>query len=301
MTLAISRIQKLLLPGVRGLTGEYKSIEKQYTEMYKDTDSSMTFERTVEMRFLSVPALVSEGGATPMDNGMGERYTYNQTHDEIKLGYAVTRKAIDDNQYESQFRPSNLGLMDVFREFGEIRGAQLFNTGTTFDAKVGGDQKALFATDHPIDGGTVGNRPATDLPLNENSIYSGLIQCRQFKNQAGIKKPAKGRKLMVPIQLEYDACRLTESPMRPNTANNDVNAIYEMGVLPDGYKAMDYYTSTTAWGVKTDQESLLHMNRVSFETNMHTDPITGNLLVLGYQRDSFGRTGYRGMWGSFPS
>lgn len=301
MTLSVTRIQKLLLPGLRKLTGEYKSIERQWDKVFKTEDSEMAFERTTEMRFLSLPQLVAEGGATPFDNGMGERFTYNQTHVEIKLGYAVTRKAQDDNLYKTQFRPSNLGLMDTFREFQEIRAADILNTGTTYDSTVGGDGVALFSTAHPIDGDTVANRPSTDLALNENSIYSGAIQCRQFKSQSGIKKPAKVRKLLVPIQLDYVACRLVKSQLRPDTANNDVNAIYEMGVLPEGYMSMDYLTSATAWFLKTDQDSLIYMNRIPFETNSHVDPITGNLLVLAYERNSYGRDGYRGMWASFPS
>lgn len=301
MTLSVTRIQKLLLPGLRKLTGEYQGIPRQYSQVFATETSEMAFERTTEMRFLSLPQLVAEGGITPMDNGMGERFTYNQTHLEIKLGYAVTRKAIDDNQYKTQFRPSNLGLMDTFAEYAEIRGADILNTATTYDATIGGDGKALCDTAHPIDGDTVANRPSTDLALNENAIYSGAIQCRQFKNQAGIKKPAKVRKLLVPIQLDYVACRLTKSQLRPDTANNDVNAIYEMGVLPDGYMSMDYLTSATAWYLKTDQESLVYMERVAFETNSHVDPATGSLLVLGYERNSFGRDGYRGIWGSFPS
>lgn len=301
MALSVTRIQKLLLPGLRKLTGEYDSLERQYDKVFKTESSDKAFERTVEMRFLSLPQLVAEGAPTPFDNGMGERFTYNQTHLEIKLGYAITRKAQDDNLYKTQFRPSNLGLMDTFREYAEIRGADILNTATTYDNTVGGDGVALCSTAHPIDGDTVANRPSTDLALNENAIYSGAIQVRQFKNQAGIKKPAKVRKLLVPIQLDYAACRLVKSQLRPDTANNDVNAIYEMGVLPDGYMAMDYLTSATAWFLKTDQESLVYMNRVSFETNSHVDPITGNLLVLGYERNSFGRDGYRGIWGSFPS
>lgn len=301
MTLSISRIRSLLLPGVRKLTGDYKGIERQWDKVFKKVDSKLAVERTVEMRFLALPVLKAEGGATSMDTSMGERYVYNQTHSEIGLGYAITRKAIDDNQYKSQFKPSNLGLMDSFKEYEEIRAADLFNTGTTYDTTTGGDGKALFATDHPIDGSTVANRPSTDLSLNEAAIYSGLIQCRQFKNQAGLKKPAKGRKLIVPIQLEFAACRLTRSELRPDTANNDVNAVFSMNALPDGYMAWDYLTSATNWFIKTDQECLNYMQRVAFESDMHTDPLTGNLLVLGYSRDSFGREGYRGVWGSFPS
>jgi hypothetical protein len=296
-----AQIYELWKPGLRKVSGKYKEIPKQFTQVFKVESSSMAIERTVEMRFHGLPTLKSEGGATNFDNGSGQRYVYNQEHYEVGLGYAITRKAIDDNLYKSQYKPSNMGLMESFRQFDEIRAANVLNLGTVYDATVGGDGKALFATDHPIDNNTLANRPTTDLALNENAVYSSAIQIRQYRDVAGLKKFARARKLIVPIQLEYDACRLTKTDLRPGTANNDVNAIVSAGVLPEGYTVMDFLTSSTAWFVKTDQDGLLNMNRVPFEMNMHTDPTTHNLLVIGYQRNSFSYENWRGMWGTFPS
>lgn len=299
--ISLSAIRDLLLPGVRKLTGDYKVIPTQWSKIYKSENSKMAVERTIEMRFLGLPTLKSEGGATSFDNDAGQRYTYHQEHVEIGLGYAITRKAVDDNLYKSQFNPSNKGLMKSFNQFDEIRAADVLNTATTYNPNIIGDGKALCSTDHPVDGNTLANRPSTDMDLNENSILSGAIQVRQFRDQAGLKVMARTRKLIIPIQLEYVAERLTKTELRPGTANNDVNAIRTAGVLPEGTEVMDFLTSSTSWFMGTDQDGLLHMNRVPFETDMHTDPITGNLLVVGYQRNSFGFESWRGIWGSFPS
>lgn len=301
MTVSLSAIRDLLLPGVRKLTGDFKQIPRQWDKVYKKDSSKMAVERTIEMRFLSLPALKAEGAATSMDNNAGQRYVYNQEHVEIGLGYAITRKAIDDNLYKTQFKPSNLGLMKSFSQFDEVRAADVLNTATTYDTEVGGDGKALCATDHPIDGSTLANRPSTDLDLNEAAIYAGAIQVRQFRDQAGLKQMARTRKLIAPIQLEYIGERLVKSELRPGTANNDVNAIKTAGVLPEGLMVMDFLTSETSWFMQTDQDGLLYMDRVPFESDMHTDPHTGNLLVIGYQRNSFSYENWRGIWGSFPS
>lgn len=296
-----AQIFELWRPGLRKVAGKYKEIPKQYTEVFKVETSDMAIERTVEMRFHGLPTLKSEGGATAFDNGSGQRFVFNQEHYEIGLGYAITRKAIDDNLYKSQYKPSNMGLMESFKQFDEIRAANVLNLGTTYDTTIGGDGVALFSTAHPIDGDTQANRPSTDLALNENAIYSAAINIRQMRDVAGLKKFARARKLIVPIQLQYDAERLTKTELRPGTANNDVNAIMTAGVLPEGYCTMDFLTSSTAWMIKTDQDGLLNLNRVPYEMDMHTDPITGNLLVVGYQRNSFSYEGWRGVWGTFPS
>jgi hypothetical protein len=251
MPVNLAQIQSLLLPGLRGLTGKYPMIPTQWSKIFEQSKSKMALERTVDMRYLPLAALKSEGGSTQFDNASGQRYTYNQEHNEIGLGYAITRKAIDDNLYKSQFQPSNLGLMESFRQTKEIYGANILNTANVFNSLIQGDGKALCATDHPIDGNTVANRPTTDLDLNEASLQSALIQIRQFRDNAGLKVFARGRKLVVPIQLEYVAERLTKAELRPGTTDNDPNATMTTGGIPEGYVVLDFLTSSFAWFVLT--------------------------------------------------
>jgi len=303
MAVNLSAIKDLLLPGLRGIEGKYEQIPSQYDKIFTKHESRMALERTAEMRYLGLAQLKTEGGQTAFDNGAGERYVYNQEHTEIALGYAITRKAIDDNLYKTQFQPSNLGLIESFNQTKEIYGANVINTSTTYNASVGGDGKALIATDHPIDGGTVANRPATDVELNEATLLAGMIAVRTaFKDQAGLKVFARARKLLVPPQLEPVAIRLTKSELRPGTADNDVNAIISTsGGLPEGYMTNDFLTSATAWFLLTNIDGLSYMERVKFETDMQVDFVTDNLLVKGYERYSFGYYNWRSIWGSLPT
>jgi len=303
MAVNLSAIRDLLLPGLRGIEGKYEQIPSQYDKIFTKHDSKMALERTAEMRFLGLAQLKTEGGQTAFDNASGERFVYNQEHTEIALGYAITRKAIDDNLYKSQFAPSNLGLIESFQQTKEIYGANVLNTATTYNASIGGDGKALIATDHPIDGGTVANRPTTDVDLNEATLLNGMISIRtNFKDQAGLKVFARGRRLVVPPALEPVAIRLTQTELRPGTADNDVNAIKgTAGGLPEGYMVNDYLTSATAWFLLTNIDGLAYMERVKFETDMQVDFVTDNLLVKGYERYSFGHYNFRSIYGSFPS
>jgi hypothetical protein len=303
MAVNLSAIKDLLLPGLRGVEGKYEMIPSQYDKIFTKHDSKMALERTAEMRFLGLAQLKTEGGQTAFDNSAGERFVYNQEHTEIALGYAITRKAIDDNLYKTQFAPSNLGLIESFQQTKEIYGANILNTATTYNGSVGGDGVALCSTAHPIDGATVANTPTTQVDLNESTLLNSMIAIRaNFKDQAGLKVFARGRKLIVPPQLEPVAIRLTKTELRPGTADNDVNAIMmTAGGLPESYLVNDFLTSSYAWFLLTNIDGLSYMERVKFETDMQVDFVTDNLLVKGYERYSFGYYNWRSIYGSFPT
>jgi hypothetical protein len=303
MAINLSQIKDLLLPGLRGLTGKYEQIPRQWDKVFTKFNSDMALERTAEMRYLPVAMLKTEGGQTKFDNNSGERYVFNQEHLEIAIGFAITRKAIDDNLYKSQFHPSNLGLQESFSQAEEIYAANVLNTATTYNASVGGDGVALCSTAHPIDGGTYANTPTTQIGLNEASLLNAMISIRtNFKDQAGLRMFSRGRKLIVPPQLEPVAIRLTKTELRPGTADNDVNAILSTaGGIPEGYLVMDFLTSNYAWFMLTNVAGLAMMSRKPFETDMQVDFITDNLLTKGYQRYSFSYFNGRSVWGSFPT
>src|ERR1700692_3780314 len=136
MAINLSAIKDLLLPGLRGVTGKYDQIPSQYDKVFTKFDSKLALERTAEMRYLGLAQLKTEGGQTAFDNNAGERYVYNQEHNEIALGYAITRKAIDDNLYKAEFGPSNDGLMESFVQTEEIYGANILNNGNVFNTAI---------------------------------------------------------------------------------------------------------------------------------------------------------------------
>jgi hypothetical protein len=303
MAINLSAIKDLLLPGLRGIEGKYEMIPAQADKVFTKFDSKLALERTAEMRYLGLAQLKSEGGQTSFDNNAGERYVFNQEHIELGLGYAITRKAIDDNLYKTQFHPSNLGLIESFTQSREIYGANVLNTATTYNANVGGDGVALCSAVHPIDGATYANTPTTQVDLNEATLLNAQISIRtNFRDQAGLKVFARGRKLILPPQLEPVGIRLTKTELRPGTADNDVNAILSTaGGIPEGYMVMDFLTSNFAWFMLTNIAGLAFMNRIPFETDMQVDFVTDNLLTKGYQRFSYNYFNPRAIYGSFPT
>ena len=303
MAVNLSSIKDLLLPGLRGINGKYEMIPSQYDKVFTKYDSKLALERTAELRFLGYAQLKSEGGQTQFDNGAGQRYVYNQEHTEIGLGYAITRKAIDDNVYKTQFHPSNLGLIESFAQTKEIFGANIFNTATTYNNAIVGDGVALLSASHPTDFGNIANTPSTQVDLNEATLLNAMISIRtNFRDQAGLKIFARGRKLLVAPLNEPVAIRLTKTELRPGTNDNDVNAILTTaGGLPEGYITNDYLTNAPWWFLLTNINGLSYMERVKFETDMQVDFVTDNLLVKGYERYSFSYNNWRSIYGSTPS
>lgn len=305
MPVALSQIKDLLLPGLYGISGKYPMIERQWPSIFRQTNSNMALERRAAMRYLGLAALKTEGAPTSFDNSAGQRYVYNAEHFEVGLGYAITRKALDDNLYKSEFGPNNDGLMESFKETEEIASAAVFNLGSTYNPSVVGDGVALFSTAHPIDPtiGNIANEPSPDVDLNETTLLNALIAIRaSWRDNAGLKIHARGRKLVVPPQLEPVALRLMRSELRPGTASNDVNAVLGMNdSLKEGFMVWDYLTSSFAWYILTNHDGLVFFHRKPFETDMSVEFSTDNLLVKGYQRYVPTYYDWRAVWGSLPT
>lgn len=261
----------------------------------------MAREMATEMRYTGLAQIKPEGSATVFDNASGERYNYNIDMQALGLGFAITREAIADQLYKDQFGPHAMGLADSFQQTWEILHANQFNNGTVFQPNVGGDFQPLYSTQHPIDTGIYANRPSPDLDLNEASVEFAVMQIRALPDQAGLLKHIRARRMVVPRQLEFVAERLFNTEKRPGTADNDVNANRSMNYLPEGYQVMDFLTSPYAWFIQTTIDGFISFDRESYDADMQVDPLTGNLLVVAYERRGIGWNNPRSSFGSFPT
>lgn len=303
MAINLASIADLLLPGLRGITGEYEQWPAIWPELFDKGTSEMQQERTASVQFLPLAQIKNDGGQTFFYNGSGESFIYNQVHIAIALGYAITRNAIEDNLYKSSFRPSNLGLQRSFTQTKEIYGANVFNNAGTYDATVVGDGVALLSTAHPIPaGGTWANRPSVDVDLNEASLLAGQIAIQTgFYDNAGLRMMATGKTLVIHPNNEPVARRLIYAELRPGTSNNDPNVIGTVAGGINKYVKNVFFTSPYPWFIKTDVPGLLYLQRIPFETDMQVDFTTDNLLVKAYERFSFNYNDPRALWGTLPT
>lgn len=302
MAVNIAQIKNLLLPGLYKVAGEYTRYPKEWSQLFKTQKSTLAIESAVQTRILGLAQLKVEGGATAFDNNAGQRFVWNAEAQEVALGYAITLKSVEDNQYTKDFNLMNLKLVDSFAQFKEVQGADIFNNGQTYNPSVGGDGVALFSTAHPYDNGTWANTFSTQLDLNESSLLQACININStFVDEAGLRINATARKLVVPPALEPVAGRLLKSELRPGTANNDINVIRNMESGVKDYMTYHYLTSNYAWFVPTSVDGLLYFDRIAYDSDMWVDNVTDNILVKGRERYTFSYRDPRACWGSFPS
>lgn len=301
MAITTSQIPALLLPGVRKVKGAYREMETQWKKIYQIGPSNMEAERTVHVRYLPLPQLKLAGTPTQFDNGAGQRFTWNHLHVVFSLGYAFTEEALDDNLYKSAFDAANLGLARSFKQMKEINAAAPLNTGNVVNTSVGGDNLALFATNHPVDGFQVPNTPLTQVGLNENTLAMANNMIRRFRDEAGLLFGCQGKQLVVPVELRHVAKRLMDTEMRPGTTNNDSWSIKESDDLRNGYVVLDFLTSPYAWFTLSDAGGLICLDRKPFRTEIQTDFATNNLMVKGTERYYIGVDDWRLGFGTYPT
>lgn len=302
MAIDLASIKNELFPGLAAVEGRYKKIETKWSRFFEKRNSKMALERRTQMAFLPLAREKNEGASTYFDDRAGERWMYSAEMKELSLGYIITRKAVEDNQYKAEFNPSNLGLQDVFATTKEIYSANIFNNGTVFDATVGGDGVALFSTVHPIDNNTVANMPAVAVDLNESTLLTGMTTIRNtWVDERNIKVVARAECLLVPAALEPVAVRLLRTDLRPGTNDNDVNAIKHVGGGLKDYVVNEFLTSNFAWFLKTDKRGLIYYDRVGFEMDMYVDFDTDNLKVKGRERYVFSYFDWRAVYGTYPT
>jgi hypothetical protein len=289
---------KALWPGVRKFVmGEYSEHPMECAMIFDMKSSTMAYEEDVETTGFGLAAVKSEGASTTYDSHT-QGFTKRYTHVAYSLGYIVTREELDDNQYKSKSFKRGKQLAFSFRTTKEIVAANVLNRAFN-SAYTGGDGKELLATDHPTLAGNFSNELAVAADLSEASLEDLLVQIMNATNSRGLQIAVRGQKLIVPPALAFDVERIMKSSLQNDTANNAVNAIRSMGVLPGGYCVNHYLTDADAWFIKTDvPDGLLGFNRTSFEFDQDNDFDTNNAKAKGYERYSFGWTDPRGLYGS---
>ena len=299
--MAISRAQlaKELEPGLNALFGlEYARYEDESAEIYDTESSERAFEEEVMLSGFGSAPVKQEGSAVTFDDAQ-EAYTARYTHETIALAFSITEEAIEDNLYDRLASRYTKALARSMANTKQVKAAATLNNA--FDSNfAGGDGKELCATDHPlVNNGTLRNEPSTDADLNETSLENALIDIAAFVDERGLKVSVRGQKLIIPPNLQFVADRLLESTLRPSSADNDVNAVRNMGMLPQGYVVNHYLTDTDAFFIKTDApRGFVHFERMPMSTKMEGDFDTGNVRFKARERYSFGYSDPRCVYGS---
>jgi hypothetical protein len=298
--MAISRAQlvKELEPGLNALFGlEYKSYANEHAEIFDTESSDRAFEEEVMLSGFANATVKPEGQGVQFDDAQ-ETFTARYTNETIALAFAITEEAIEDNLYDRLASRYTKALARSMANTKQVKAAAVLNNG--FNANfAGGDGVALFATNHPTIAGTFSNELAVASDLNETSLEQALIDIAAMTDERGLKIASRGMKLIIPSALQFTADRLMKSEGRTGTADNDINAVKNMGMIPEGYTVNHFLTSNKKWFIKTDvPNGLKHFVRSPIKTSMEGDFDTGNVRYKARERYVFGFSDPRGIFGS---
>jgi len=299
--MAISRGQlvKELEPGLNALFGlEYKRYENQHAEIYTTESSDRAFEEEVMLSGFANASVKAEGSGVSFDNAQ-ETFTARYTHETVALAFAITEEAIEDNLYDRLASRYTKALARSMANTKQVKSVvpliQGLPTNNNFNS---GDGVSLFNTAHPTIAGTVANTLAVQADLNETSLEQSLIDIAAMTDERGLKIAARGVKMIVPSENQFNAERLMKSQGRTGTADNDINAIASMGMVPQGYRVNNFLTDPDAFYIITDvPNGMKYFDRAPIKTAMEGDFDTGNVRYKARERYAFGASDFRGIYG----
>ena len=299
MAISRSQLDKELQPGLNALFGlEYNRYENQHAEIFATETSDRAFEEEVMLSGFASAPTKQEGAGVVFDQA-NETFTARYTHETIALAFAITEEAIEDNLYDRLAARYTRALARSMSNTKQVKAANILNNAEN-TAFPGGDGKPLIANDHPLaTGGTFSNVLATAADLNETSLEQSLIDISSFVDERGLKIASQGVKMIIPKELQFTAERLMKSPQRTSTADNDINAIVSMGMVPQGYRVNNFLSDNDAYFLMTDVPNGFKMFvRAPIKTAMEGDFDTGNVRFKARERYSFGFSDPRCVFGN---
>jgi len=300
--MAISRAQlvKELEPGLNALFGlEYKRYDNESSEIYATESSDRAFEEEVMLSGFANADVKAEGAGVSFDEAQ-ETFTARYTHETVALAFAITEEAMEDNLYDRISSRYTKALARSMANAKQVKGAAPLNNGlpgvATFTT---GDGVSLINASHPTIAGTFSNTLSTAADLNETSLEQALIDIAAFTDERGLRIAAQGKKIIIPSALQFTAERVLKSPGRVGTADNDINALKNLGMIPQGYRVNHFVTDTDAWYIITDvPNGMKYFDRAPLKTAMEGDFDTGNVRYKARERYSFGCSDPRGIYAS---
>lgn len=284
----------LLEPGLRKIFDDrYKEIPEVFSSILHVNNSSTDVERDSAVTGFSLLTQTAEGAAITYEDPI-QMYDVSYVHLKYTKGFKVSEELVEDDRY-NVIKKKPAALARSTRRTAEYLAAQIFNNA--FSSGTGGDGKYLCSVSHPrADGGTAqSNASGSGITLTEANLNTGLLAMRDQLDDKGMKIGVKANILLVPPDLEKTAQILTNSKLRPGTADNDFN--YYEGIVK--VISWDWITSSTAWFLLDSTVHQLNWFwRIRPEFKQDNSFDTGMALFKVRMRCSKGWSDWRGVWGS---
>jgi len=292
-----SNIPTLLRPGLAAVFGDYNVYPALWKDIYSQHRSDKAVEYEMEMQGLPL-AQIKQDGSPVASASMQQAYETSYVNQYYGISFQITRAAIMDNQYQSEFPQQAMQLRNSLDTLKNVNGAYLFNNAFNAASTVS-DGQPLCSTTHQISSGTLANTFTNGVQFNEAAVEDAITLIKSWSNQAGIKINLNSIKALVPQSRAFDAARIFKSEFRTQTANNDINAIVHDKYMPGGYIVNQFITNPNYWFILTDEANgFKYYLRENLDIDFITDVVTDNVTVRAIERYSFGCSNWRGVFGS---
>jgi len=288
---------KALRPGVMHWWGVFYNDRKdEYKYLYETESSERSYEEDVQTVTFGLAPVKPEGSSIKYDTET-QGFVNRSTHVAYGIGYIVTREEIKDNLYDKLAKRRTQSLARSMNQTKEIVGVNLYNRAFS-GSYTRYDGVSLINASHPTQSGNQSNTLSAAADLSEASLEDLSISIRKAQDDRGLRVNLNNKSLIVPPDLEFEACRILKSYLQNYTANNAVNALMTLGKFPEGVKVNTYLTDTSAYFIRTDTPGLVHYEREGIEFTQDNDFDTENFKAKAYERYSFTCYDWRSLYGS---
>lgn len=292
-----SNIPTLLRPGLAAVFGDYNVYPALWKDIYSQHRSDKAVEYEMEMQGLPLGQLKADGSPVASAS-MQQAYETSYVNQYYGISFQITRAAIMDNLYQSEFPQQSRQLRNSLDTLKNVNGAYIFNNAFTAASTVS-DGQPLCSTMHQISTGTLANTFTNGVQFNEAAVEDAITLIKSWSNQAGLKINLNSIKALVPQARAFDAARIFKSEFRTGTANNDINAIVHDKYMPGGYIVNQFITNPNYWFLLTDEDNgFKYYLRENLDIDFITDVVTDNVTVRAIERYAFGCSNWRAVFGS---
>lgn len=292
-----SNIPTLLRPGLAAVFGDYNIYPNLWKDIYSQHRSEKAVEYEMEMQGLPIAQIKADGAPTTTGT-MQQGYETSYVSQYYSMGFVITRAAIMDNLYQSEFPQHTMQMRNSLDTLKNVNAAYIFNNAFNAASTVS-DGQFLCSTSHQIATGTLANTFTNGVQFNEAAIEDAITLIKSWSNLAGLKINLNSIKALVPQSRAFDAARIFKSEFRTNTANNDINAIVHDKYMPGGYIVNQFINNPNYWFILTDEPNgFKYYLRENLDLDFITDVITDNVTVRAIERYAFGCSNWRAVFGS---
>ena len=294
--ISTSSFAKALWPGINSWYGKaYNDHATEWDKLFDTFSSKRAYEEDVGVTGLGLAAVKPQGQGVTYDSD-SQAYITRYQHVVYALGFVITREMVEDDLYDVVGSRRAKGLARSMRHTKEIVAANVYNRAFN-SAYTGGDGVELCATNHPrfAGGANWANELATAADLSQTALEQAYIDIGKWTDDRGLRIAVRPTKLIIPVDLEFEAMRILKSAYEPGGSQNDINPMYGRFDPIINH----FLTDTDAWFLRTNVgDGMKCFTRRGMQFGMDNDFDTENAKYKATERYSFGWTDPRAIFGS---